>query len=586
MTFFKFSFLSSTPVTISTEPIYSTFKLPILYVPIDKLHLLSQLVSNDLELTNTMYSRALNPTHIFGTNLIPEWNKQFTTHVPFLEDSQKVLRNMPLYSKQMFGKCADCDRVVEIWKDTKQDIAFLEKYSYVELDSIKHLNESSSFLQAMSVINMTSPIFSFIIPLIFLIIPFVLLKLQHVPIDFVSYITVLKDIARHHFIGSFINNMESINLNKAMYLIFTIGLYLLQIYQNYNLCIKFYKNINKINGHLCELRDYLSYSIQSMETFIELNSSIPTYHDFIEYTRIHCDVLKEQLCELQEIQQFTPGLSKITEVGYLLKCFYRLHSHAQYENSLRYSFGFEGFINNLTGLCHNLDSNRITFANFTSDNNVCEMKQLYYPAHADGENVKNNCKFDKNIVITGPNASGKTTILKSTTINIIFTQQFGVGFYSSCRINPYTHIHSYLNIPDTSGRDSLFQAESRRCKEIIDVINTTEENTSRHFCIFDELYSGTNPKEATQAAYAFLTYLSKRKNIDFMLTTHYIALCKKMKVSNHIQNYMMVTESNDSFKTIRYTYKIKKGISKVKGGILILEEMKYPLEILDTIRNN
>jgi DNA mismatch repair ATPase MutS len=153
-------------------------------------------------------------------------------------------------------------------------------------------------------------------------------------------------------------------------------------------------------------------------------------------------------------------------------------------------------------------------------------------------------------------------------------------------MNPYTHIHSYLNIPDTSGRDSLFQAESRRCKEIIDVVNESDENTIRHFCIFDELFSGTNPTEATQAAHAFLTYLSKRKNIDFMLTTHYIALCKKFKVSKDIQNYMMATESDDSHKTIRYTYKIKKGISKVKGGILILEEMRYPVEILDTIRNN
>jgi DNA mismatch repair ATPase MutS len=54
-----------------------------------------------------------------------------------------------------------------------------------------------------------------------------------------------------------------------------------------------------------------------------------------------------------------------------------------------------------------------------------------------------------------------------------------------------------LNIPDSSGRDSLFQAESRRCKEIIDIIN--KDKTHRHFCIFDELFSGTNPVETTKA---------------------------------------------------------------------------------------
>ncbi|NBW04294.1 MAG: hypothetical protein EBR87_11420, partial [Cytophagia bacterium] len=156
----------------------------------------------------------------------------------------------------------------------------------------------------------------------------------------------------------------------------------------------------------------------------------------------------------------------------------------------------------------------------------------YYPVLIGENPVTNKCKFDKNMVVTGVNASGKTTFLKSTTINIIFTQQVGCGFYKSCKLNPYTHIHSYLNIPDTSGRDSLFQAESRRCKEIIDIIYKYQDPTKyRHFCIFDELYSGTNPHDATKSAYAFLLYLSKYNNVNFILTTHYVGLCKKLKKS-------------------------------------------------------
>ena len=581
MTSFNLSFLTSTPIVISTEPLHSTFRLPITYVPTAKLHLLPPAVSNDLEMTNTMYETILAPTHAFGRNLIVEWNKQFTTHTPFLEDTHIVLQNMPAYLEQMTTK-VDCEKMLEIWKDSKQDIAFMDKYSYIEWDSLRHLNESSSFLQTVSVINMTSPIFSFIIPVLFLIFPFILLKIQRVPIDFTSYIAVLKDIARHHFIGNFINNLQTISLNKLFYMAFTIGLYFLQIYQNYNLCIKFYKNLNRVNQHLYDLREYLTHSTRSMDAFIQLNLYVPTYDDFVGVTRTHCDVLKSHLSELEMIKPFTPGLSKVTEIGYMLKCFYRLHSDVSYENSLRYSFGFEGFINNISGISQHLNENHVALAQFSEDN-VCEMRRQYYPAYVSGKHVKNNCNLNKNIMITGPNASGKTTILKSTTINLIFTQQFGVGFYDSCVMKPYTHIHSYLNIPDTSGRDSLFQAESRRCKEIIDVIN---ETTGRHFCIFDELYSGTNPVEATQAAHALLLYLSKRKNVDFMLTTHYIALCKRFKKSKRVQNYMMVTESDDSYKTIQYTYKMKRGISKVKGGILILEEMNYPCEIIDTIRNN
>ena len=70
-------------------------------------------------------------------------------------------------------------------------------------------------------------------------------------------------------------------------------------------------------------------------------------------------------------------------------------------------------------------------------------------------------------------------------------------------------------------------------KEILDIINNTEKN-SRHFCIYDELYSGTNLSEATKSAYAFLKYLSKYENVDFILTTHYVSLCKKLKKTKKI----------------------------------------------------
>lgn len=198
--------------------------------------------------------------------------------------------------------------------------------------------------------------------------------------------------------------------------------------------------------------------------------------------------------------------------------------------------------------------------------------------------VRNNCDLSKNLIITGPNASGKTTYLKTTVINVIFTQQTGFGFYSSCILNPYTHIHSYLNIPDTSGRDSLFQAESRRCKEILDIIHLNDEN-KHHLCIFDELYSGTNPEEATKSAYSFLIYLAKKENVDFILTTHYTSICDRMKNNRNIENLKMVvkTKEDDENDIIQYTYKIKKGVSKIQGALKVLKEMDYPKEIIDNI---
>jgi len=208
---------------------------------------------------------------------------------------------------------------------------------------------------------------------------------------------------------------------------------------------------------------------------------------------------------------------------------------------------------------------------------------------AEGTNncVKNTANLDKKIIITGPNASGKTTFLKTTSINLILSQQFGMGCYGACHFKPYTHFHSYLNIPDTSGRDSLFQAESRRCKEILDIIKNTNSFQHRHFCIFDELYSGTNPKEATKSAYAFLKYISETyENVDYILTTHYVNICEKLEKNNcHIRNYRMAVipdkEREDKF---IFTYLLEPGISNTEGAIQILENMEYPEDMLNTIR--
>ena len=41
-------------------------------------------------------------------------------------------------------------------------------------------------------------------------------------------------------------------------------------------------------------------------------------------------------------------------------------------------------------------------------------------------------------------------------MNIILSQQIGYGFYEKAEIKPYDYLHCYLNIPGTSGRDSLF----------------------------------------------------------------------------------------------------------------------------------
>jgi DNA mismatch repair protein MutS len=141
------------------------------------------------------------------------------------------------------------------------------------------------------------------------------------------------------------------------------------------------------------------------------------------------------------------------------------------------------------------------------------------------------------------------------------------------------HFHSYLNIPDTSGRDSLFQAEARRCKDIIDAIDAEH----RHFCVFDELFSGTNSEEATVASFGFLKYLQQKPNVDFILTTHFTGLCKRIhkeKDCLRIKNMRMEATLIDQT-DISFTYKLLPGINTIKAARIILIKMGFPHSILE-----
>ena len=98
-------------------------------------------------------------------------------------------------------------------------------------------------------------------------------------------------------------------------------------------------------------------------------------------------------------------------------------------------------------------------------------------------------------------------------------------------------------------------------------------------CIFDELYSGTNPYEAIATAYSYLTHICDKKNVDFILTTHYIKLCELFKKNTNINNIHMKTTIKNN--KPQYFYKIKNGISQIKGGVHVLKQLQYPKKITD-----
>ena len=650
----------------NTSHLDTPFKLPMEYLPNELLHPIDKSVLSDLELiectkpvNNTatnledveskpMYAHIFQPQSAFAKRYLGMWAKQMTSSVPHLQDTQRFITAI---SKTQEPAVMDCDKVESIWTRIKTDASFRDKFNYIDYAPLDMLNRSPTFLQCYSMYNLFSPILSFLMPVIMLIVPFFLLKLQGVHITLPTYFGVIKMMLSQHAIGKLLFDMSSVSWDKRIYILVSVVFYFVQMYQNVVSCHRFYRNTFLVHDDLAAIRAYANETIHKMRTFAahcaEGNS---TYAQFAADLNSNREQLERMVAALDRIDPPALTAKKCLQIGYVMQQYYAVFSDAHISACMQYSFGFNAFAEHMTHFGALLRDNKVAACEFITgdetndvdneekadkDNAAKDKKKSKKPAKSNSKThseivngyyvatavmndetpVKNTVSLNKRLVITGPNASGKTTILKMTMLNILFSQQLGYGFYETgTRIRPYHHLHSYLNIPDTSGRDSLFQAESRRCKEILDKLTP-----SRHFCIFDELYSGTNPYEAIASAYGYITHLTKLDNVDFMLTTHYIQLCKLFEqqntssesdkrekidkkstktktttnnennennennANNKIRNLHMEVADRGNY-DFKYLYTLRPGISSIKGGIKVLYDLQYPASIVETTR--
>jgi hypothetical protein len=681
----------------------STFKAPISYTNPDKLHELPASIIEDLELLqvkpklnktlkeqadadadaqgddiiNGLYHYVFSPKSVYGTEHLPIWSKYYTTDIEYLKHTQTLLE---MFDNELLERNIEqntehtnCVEAFSNMKNTWNDFRgtgkihdFKEKFSYVETPFLAKLNTSSSFLQFLSIYNISSPVIALLTPIIVLIIPFFILLMRGLGVSLTEYVEILKQIISQHSVGKFLTQFETVSIEQKMYILMSVIFYFIQIYQNVMACVRFYNNIKLVHTHIHTIHGYLTATGVNMNYMIQLIQTyhLSTYEPFRQELSERYRLLEEVTKALADISPFSVSVSKFFQIGYVMKNYYSLFSQTDLNELLEYSFGFNAYIEHLTS-CRSFvidgvvrkctflaatgpeeedehadehaDKEEVEQAHQstpvvasedkdgdgdghkTEENNtstdmdiairfpptpspspsppstppVSKVKrkyvtklsgQIYAPlkAHdASKDNVvPNDILLDKQLVVTGPNAAGKTTVIKTTLFNLILSQQIGYGFYEHAEINPYDYLHCYLNIPDTSGRDSLFQAESRRCMEILRCI--MDNPKKRHFCIFDELYSGTNPYEAVAAAYGYIDYISKNKRVDLILTTHYIELCELLEQRNGdtVKNlHMSVCPDSGA-----YLYKIADGISSIKGGLKVLRELDYPADIVESAR--
>lgn len=199
-----------------------------------------------------------------------------------------------------------------------------------------------------------------------------------------------------------------------------------------------------------------------------------------------------------------------------------------------------------------------------------EMEDVYHPLI--GHPVYNSVRLNKNTVITGSNASGKSTFIKAAAVNEILAQTIHTCTARSFTL-PATYVKSSMAV-----RDNLMGGESYYIREIKSLKRTAFSVDGRLpvFCAIDEILRGTNTDERLAASAAILSYLQD-KNCIVLVATHDLELLEMLRGSSY--DFYYFSEKPEAEDVI-FDYKIHREVNKNTNAIRLLEQIGFPEEVI------
>lgn len=199
---------------------------------------------------------------------------------------------------------------------------------------------------------------------------------------------------------------------------------------------------------------------------------------------------------------------------------------------------------------------------------VYEAGQFFHPLLYQA--VPGSIRVERGALITGSNASGKSTFLKAAAIAAVLAQTVHTVPAKSYN-SSFFHIYSSMALSDNIfAGESYYMAEIRSLKRVLDAA----DGGGNILCFVDEVLRGTNTVERIAASSHILKSLN-RKNVICFAATHDIELTYILE--NYYDNYHFteLVQEND----IRFPYKLLEGRADTRNAIRLLSMIGYNEEI-------
>ncbi len=523
---------------------------PVLFDALDKTHLQG----------SKAYLRALLSAPIKDVTLLQERQALLKSLLPRTEELSTKLKDLVLLEADV------------CWLFAKKDdhVQALEDMLYFRWMPLRPLNKMPKAITAINVYRIVvSPVIGILSPIMYFVIPYLILRMRYkVKIDFMPYLRIMLSTSKMLFETS----GWSSRLRLASY-VFSLVFYFQGIF-----------NSVEISQTLFRLNKFVLGKIRSVSAFFENANKV-----------------------LEEY--YTPDIaSKFYNTNSVFRPMLGIPATAGRRFWMASNFGAQlAFIKNIDkdhakSLVHQmymLDTVASTLAlhvvegfSFTSivtSEGAKAKPQLscggvWHPSIKNS--VRNSVELTprSNVVLTGPNAGGKSTLVKSVLLAAVLAQTITLVNAGKCTLTPFAFINSQISIPDCKGKESLFEAEMNRCKGNLEAIKSLGAGDFA-FIVMDEIFNSTNPIEGISGAYAVAKAITAGEQALLLFTTHYHYLTKLGKKTKRFKNFKMNVERDPATGGFVFPYKLSKGVSKQYIALELLEANGFLPEVISEARH-
>jgi DNA mismatch repair ATPase MutS len=217
-----------------------------------------------------------------------------------------------------------------------------------------------------------------------------------------------------------------------------------------------------------------------------------------------------------------------------------------------------------------------------------ELSGVVHPCLPPGTSVANDWSLrGANAILTGPNAGGKSTLMKAALCSVLLSQTLTVAPCArACRLTPFGTISSHINVVDRTGSASLFQAELARAQRVLGAIEWLGATApgSKALVVVDEMFSSTNPIEGLAAATACAMGLADAPSALCVISTHHVYLCSLLAraAPGRFEAYGMPVDVDAASGAVRaHPYRLVRGVCRQFVALELLKRAGFGARLVD-----